>query len=107
MQTGHRKRLRTLLTEEQCHMAGLRQKTPNRNNSGAAEVLRMRAKNCERVPVVTVDELFKLIERQVRHVIPQYISRIVWGLRLEWKGKISSRMLKSRFSQPPSPGAPR
>ena len=65
MEAHHGNRLRALLTEEQDYIVGFRQKTSNRNGRGSAPGRRMGTKNSERVPVVTLDELFELIWRQV------------------------------------------
>jgi hypothetical protein len=54
-----------LLTQEQDHIVSLWQETPNQNSRGAVLGHWMRTKNSERVPVVTLDELFELIKRQI------------------------------------------
>jgi hypothetical protein len=68
MQARHRNGLPTSLTEEEGDFVGLRQETPNRNSRGITLGDRMGTKNRERVPVVTLDELFELIDRQARHM---------------------------------------
>jgi hypothetical protein len=65
MEARHGNGLSTSLTEEQGNVLGFRQETPNRNGRGTVLGHRMGTKNCEGVPVVTLDELFELIERQV------------------------------------------
>ena len=65
MEAHHGYGLRASLTEEQGHIVGLWQKTPDRNSRGITMGYRMGTKNRKGVPVVTLDELFELIERQV------------------------------------------
>jgi hypothetical protein len=65
MDACHPNGLLSLLTEEQGDLFGFWKKTSNRNGRGTALVYRMRAKNCQRVPVVTLDELFELIKQQI------------------------------------------
>ena len=65
MEAHHGNGLQTSLTEEQGHVVGLRQKAPNRNSRGITMGYRMGTKNRKGVPVVTLDELFELIKRQV------------------------------------------
>jgi hypothetical protein len=65
MEAHHGNGLPTSLTEEKGNFVGLRQETPNRNGRGTALGYRMGTKNRKGVPVVSLDELFELIERQV------------------------------------------
>ena len=65
MEARHGNGLSSSLTEEYGNVVGFRQETPNCNDRGTALGHRMGTKNRERVPVVTLDELFELIERQV------------------------------------------
>jgi hypothetical protein len=65
MEACHQNGLLSLLTEEQGDLFGFRQKTSNRSGRGTALVYRMSAKNCQRIPVVALDELFELITRQI------------------------------------------
>jgi len=64
MEARHRNGLSTSLTEEKGNVVGFRQETPNRNGRGTALGHRMGTKNGEGIPVVTLDELFEVIERQ-------------------------------------------
>jgi hypothetical protein len=64
VQARHGNGLSTSLTEEEGNGVGFRQETPNRNGRGTALGHRMGAKNGEGIPVVTLDELFELIEGQ-------------------------------------------
>jgi hypothetical protein len=64
VQARHGNGLSISLIEKKGNAVGFRQETPNRNGRGTALGHRMGAKNCEGVPVVTLDELFELIERQ-------------------------------------------
>jgi hypothetical protein len=63
MEARHGNGLPTSLAEKQGDFVGLRQETPNRNGRGTALGHRMGTKSRERVPVVTLDELFELIDR--------------------------------------------
>ena len=63
MDAYHRNGQLALLTEEQGDIFGFRQKTSNRSGRGTALSYRMGTKNSERIPVVTLYELFELIMR--------------------------------------------
>jgi hypothetical protein len=65
MEARHGNGLSISPTEEKSNVGGFRQETPNCNDRGTALGHRMDTKNCEGVPVVTLDELFELIEWQV------------------------------------------
>jgi hypothetical protein len=65
MEACHGNGLSSSFTEEEGNVVGFGQETANRNGRGTTLNYRMSAKNCARVPVVTLDELFELIERHV------------------------------------------
>ena len=54
-----------MLTEEQGHIGSLRQETPNHNRCGIVLGDWVGAKNCQGIPVMTLNKLFELIERQI------------------------------------------
>ena len=65
MESRHGNGLPTSLTEDKDNVVGLRQEASNHNGRGTSLSHRMGTKNREGVPVVTLYDLFELIERQV------------------------------------------
>ena len=65
MATSHGNGVTRMLTEEQGHIGSLRQETPNHNRRGIVLIDWVGTKNCQGIPVVTLNELFELITRQI------------------------------------------
>jgi hypothetical protein len=65
METSHGDGVARVFTEEQGHIGGVWQETPNHNRGGIVLGDWVGAKNCQGIPVVTLNELFELITRQI------------------------------------------